>query len=417
MIYRFERTFGTLHALHGGPYATAMVATPEINLSVLVLIRGCYSMSGWQAALFSVTFFALPLWSMPISAEDSIVVAQGSADRVPLQPQAWASSQGLIHIVYGIGTELHYCRYDGVALSPPARIAQVPNLSLGLRRGPRIAEANNTIVVTAIGGPKGKGQDGDVLAFRSLDGGISWQGPTRVNDVNASAREGLHALSASPDGQFWSAWLDLRNQKTELYASRSLDGGANWQTNVLAYRSPDKSICECCHPSILAEGGSVHLLFRNLISGNRDMYLVSSRDDGKSWSDAVRLGKDHWQLNACPMDGGMLTQTPKGIQAVFRRAGKVYRADAEMGTERFLGVGEQPWICSIPQGTAIVWTTARQGDLMLVLGDSAPSLAANNARDPVIVWNEHDRNWGVLLWEDHSPQRTQILAKRITLPE
>ncbi len=350
-------------------------------------------------------------------AEDSIVVAQGRVERVPMQPQAWASSDGTIHIVFGVGTELHYCRYDGLALTTPTRIAQVPNLALGLRRGPRIAETHNTIVVTAIGGPKGKGQDGDVLAFRSQDGGITWQGPIQVNDVVASAREGLHSLTASPGGQFWCAWLDLRNQKTELYASQSLDGGATWQPNILAYRSPDKSICECCHPSILADANSVQILFRNSINGNRDMYVVASTDDGKSWSDAVRLGRDHWQLNACPMDGGMFTQTPNGIQAVFRRAGKVYWSDSQKGTERLLGAGEQPWICSTPRGIAIAWTTARQGDLMLVFGDSSPALTSSDARDPVIVWNANDRKWGLLLWENHSPQLSKILAKRITLPE
>ncbi len=35
-------------------------------------------------------------------AEDSIVVAQGRVERVPMQPQAWASSDGKIHIVFGL---------------------------------------------------------------------------------------------------------------------------------------------------------------------------------------------------------------------------------------------------------------------------------------------------------------------------
>ncbi len=47
-------------------------------------------------------------------------------------------------------------------------------------------------------------------------------------------------------------WLDLREKGTVLYASKSMDHGETWSKNILVYRSPDGSICECCHPSIIA---------------------------------------------------------------------------------------------------------------------------------------------------------------------
>jgi hypothetical protein len=179
-------------------------------------------------------------------------------------------------------------------------------MSLGMRRGPRIASSGDAVVITAIGGPQGKGRDGDLIAYRSTDRGKGWQGPIRVNDVDASAREGLHAMTATEDGVLWCVWLDLRAKKTELYASKSLDGGLTWERNRLVYRSPGGSICECCHPSVVARGDTVQILFRNSLGGNRDMYLVTSDDAGKTFGEAVRLGDMHWVLNACPMDGGML---------------------------------------------------------------------------------------------------------------
>ncbi len=143
-------------------------------------------------------------------------------------------------------------------------------------------------MITAIGGPQGKGRDGDLVAHRSQDGGKTWSGPVKVNDVDASAREGLHAMTASPDGTLWCVWLDLREKGTKLFSSKSTDGGATWSKNSLVYRSPDGSICECCHPSIVADRNAVHILFRNSLKGDRDMYLVTSRDQGATFGEALR---------------------------------------------------------------------------------------------------------------------------------
>jgi len=105
-------------------------------------------------------------------------------------------------------------------------------------------------------------------------------------------------MSASKNGELWCVWLDLRAKGTELYASKSNDHGKTWSKNQLVYRSPDGSVCECCHPSLVADGDSVDVLFRNSLAGHRDMYLVSSQDQGKTFGEAKLLGSQHWNLNA-----------------------------------------------------------------------------------------------------------------------
>ena len=34
------------------------------------------------------------------------------------------------------------------------------------------------------------------------------------------------------------------------------------------------------------------------------MYLATSRDGGRSFASAAKLGSKNWLLKACPMDGG-----------------------------------------------------------------------------------------------------------------
>ena len=113
-----------------------------------------------------------------------------------------------------------------------------------------------------------------------MDDGKTWQGPARVNDVADSAREGHHAMASGADGSIWCVWLDLRDKKSEIYAAVSNDDGATWTANQCIYRSPDGSVCECCHPSVVVSGHHVHVMFRNSIGGHRDMYVTSSTDGG-----------------------------------------------------------------------------------------------------------------------------------------
>jgi hypothetical protein len=144
-------------------------------------------------------------------------------------------------------------------------------------------------------------------------------------------------MSANRESVIFAAWLDLRTKATKLYGAVSKDGGLTWSANRLIYDSPDGHICECCHPSTaIAPDGTLYTMWRNWLSGARDMYLGVSRD----WGDAfhpTKLGQGTWPLNACPMDGGGLAIDPSGVPlTVWRRAGTVYlaapgKAEVELG--------------------------------------------------------------------------------------
>ncbi len=358
----------------------------------------------------------LLLMSGLISAAEIVQVATESPDGIPKQPQAAMDADGTAHVVFGIGNEVFYCSSTGERdkFAQPVRAFTVPNLSLGMRRGPRICVTPSAIVVTAIGGPQGKGRDGDLLAWHSLDRGRTWQGPVQVNDTEASAREGLHAMTSSGN-IVWSVWLDLRDQRTELYGSRSTDGGRTWQQNQRIYRSPEKSICECCHPSAIMTGSSLVVMFRNALSGDRDMFLTKGSSEGPTFSAASQLGRGHWKLKACPMDGGMLTALTDGqLLTVWRREDSIYRC-VEGEPEQLLGRGTQPWVAGNSQGHAIVWTSDRVGALYLQRpGLDAPAVLARDASDPVVVAGADSRQ-ALVLWEGRSKNGPTIFAESVSL--
>lgn len=325
--------------------------------------------------------------------------APQSAEAPNRQPQLATDGSRLV-LTYGSGDRVYFAESQdaGAHWSSPAVVASHGRMSLGMRRGPRIAVTARAIVITAVVGEKGRGADGDVIAWRSLDGGRTWSAGQAVNDVPASAREGLHAMTAGAKGLLFATWLDLRKKGTRLYGSTSADDGATWSPNTLVYESPSGSVCECCHPSASAdEQGRIFVMFRNSLEGNRDMYLVRSEDGGKTFGRAAKLGSGTWKLNACPMDGGAVLAGPKGAPTtVWRREGEVFLTTAA-NQERRLGPGRQPVIASSLHGPFVAWTEGKALKLLRpgqtgteILDEEAayPSMVAMPGGSVALAWEK-----------------------------
>jgi hypothetical protein len=329
-------------------------------------------------------------WPSIAAASGPVDLARGEAPLHPQQPQVAIDARGAIHVVFGAGDQIRYCHSTdgGATYSQPVNLPSVDEMSLGMRRGPRIVATSDALCVTAIGGKQGKGRDGDVLAIRSADGGRTWELGGQVNDVADSAREGLHAMAASPTGDICCVWLDLRNRRTEIMGSISKDGGATWGQNFLVYKSPDGSVCECCHPSVAYDReGVLHVMWRNSLAGARDMYVASSPDGGQSFRAAEKLGQGTWPLKACPMDGGSFAFTAANeLATVWRRDKTIYLTEAGNSQERSLGQGEQPTIACGKNGLFIVWLEKRgEKAHLLAPGAKSPRQLAPAAGDPVLA--------------------------------
>ena len=320
------------------------------------------------------------------------------------EPQMAANSS-MVALAFGAGRTI-YCSVShdgGQTFSAPARVAEAGILPLTRHRGPRIALAGDSIVITAVAGSKseegahahGLPSDGDLLVWRSKDGGKTWSAGRAINDVPASATEGLHALASDGKGALAAVWLDKRGGKgTKLYAARSTDGGATWSKNVAVYQSPDGSICECCHPSVAIDGGRLLVMWRNSLGGARDMYLASSAD-GAAFTTPEKLGNGAWKLNACPMDGGGLAASGGKILTAWRREGDVYlaepgQAERKVGTGKDVALalsGNQAYVAWIDGSKLEAW---KDGKVELLSGAAAfPSLCSMPAGGVLAAWEEN----------------------------
>lgn len=314
-------------------------------------------------------------------------------------PQVAIDHDGAVYVAYGSGDTVYVSASTdrGTSYRSPVQVGQPGKLSLGMRRGPRIAAHRGVLTVTAIYGAQGKGRDGDIVAFRSADKGATWTGPVVVNDVEGSGREGLHAMAIRSDGTLACTWLDMRSKGTTLCLATSSDGGATWSPDTLVYTSPSGTVCECCHPSLAFDrSGKLHLMFRNWLEGARDMYLVETKDF-KTFGPAKKLGSGSWMLNACPMDGGMLAVAQDGsVHTVWRRDTELFEATPN-SSEKLLGQGRNPWIAYANAGKFLAWQKGNEvffrspgkAEVCVSEHGSEPVIAASPDGTLVIgCWNE-----------------------------
>src|SRR5438876_1178159 len=102
---------------------------------------------------------------------------------------------------------------------------------------------NNNIYMLATIQPFGFSTGTDIMFTRSIDGGLTFSAPHRINDdpVNHNKWHWFGTLSVAPNGRIDSVWFDTRNAAnntdSQLFYSFSTDGGVSWAPNVAVSNS------------------------------------------------------------------------------------------------------------------------------------------------------------------------------------
>jgi hypothetical protein len=330
------------------------------------------------------------------------------AAKQPNRQPAIASTSGLTALVFGSGNSIWISTSndDAKHFSAPHQVAQAPALALGRHRGPRVAISGSTLLVTAIyGATPDDPMKGDLVSWRSQDGGASWTGPVAVNDVPGAAREGLHAVAATPGGTVAAVWLDLQRPGTRIVGAYSKDSGQSWSRNVLLYERPGGTVCQCCAPSIsFGQDGSASVMFRNVVGETRDLYVLHW-DPGKQPSEPRKVGTGSWVLNACPMDGGGIAQRGNDIATAWRRDRAVYLTEGR-NEETAIGEGKDVTIALGPSGAYAAWTAAH-GIEVHEPGQKAPRSLSSSGAFPAMAALS---NGSVLVaWEDNGRIETKVV--------
>lgn len=321
------------------------------------------------------------------------VIGEGHA------PSIAKSKDGKLHIAWCTGDSIMYSfsADQGKSFADPVLISVLPGLASVNARGPQIGISS--LGVTVIAGNK----EGNIYSFEK-NGKAVWGKTARVNDRDSSAREGLMSLGG--DGNIlYAVWLDIRAGHNRIYGAASADGGESWSKNGLVYASPDSTVCECCKPSVAVKGNKVFVMFRNLIAGNRDLYLIQSADGGKVFGEAVKLGKGDWALNGCPMDGGSLAVDENGNpETVWRRQNKIYQCEPGR-PEQEIAEGRNCNMTIANGRKVYVWN--EKGKIVSLLPDSKKQTLGDGAFPVIKAIN---REKVICIWENKRQIHAAVLS-------
>ncbi len=352
-----------------------------------------------STAVFFILFIVI-LIKARVYAVENMQFAQPTFSTNAASPSL-AVANNLLHVTFVSSDSIFYAvsANKGKSFSSPVLVAVLPKLGMAGGRGPQIVSAKENLLIAAAD------HTGNIYTYIQNKTAKTWRKAGKINDVPDVAKEAFVSLASNTAGEIYAIWLDLRDDhRNKIVGAKSFDGGKTWSKNSIIYKSPDSTVCECCKPSVAMKGSLVAVMFRNWLHGNRDLHIIQSKDGGRNFGPAQKLGEGSWKLNGCPMDGGgLVIQRNNTIQTVWRRQGNIYLCEAG-NKEIVISNGRQCVITGTEANTFIAYVN--EGKIycrlprgnQLSLGNGAiPRLASVDSLSAICMWENNGKIYHTVL--------------------
>lgn len=309
-----------------------------------------------------------------------------------LQPQAALDDRGVLHMIYFTGEpeggDIYYVRRDvgKTEFSSPVRVNSEKNsaIAIGTIRGAQLAIGKNGRVHVAWNGRRGTdGEEAPMLYARMNDACTGFEPQVNVMRFSGGL-DGGGSVAADKSGDVYVAWHGkgekVGEENRRVWIAISTDDGKTFSPETSAWNEPTGA-CGCCGMRAFADRqGSVHLLYRAAREQvDRDMYLLSSQNRGRSFSGTLL---DKWKLNACPLSSAALADGPgqPELLAAWENQGQIYFESLDPGKL---------------QRTSPISAPGDTGKRKY------PALASNSRGETILVWTEGGgwKKGGSLAWQ------------------
>jgi hypothetical protein len=127
----------------------------------------------------------------------------------------------------------------------------------------------------------------EIYSRNSTTGGVSWGSVTRLTNALYGSFTPCAAVSGLIVNVAWCDERDANGPESEIYLKRSTTGGASWGADTRLTNATGQS----WHPSITAEGSTLHLVWEDRRNGNNnpDIFYNRSTDGGLNWGTDIRM--------------------------------------------------------------------------------------------------------------------------------
>jgi RHS repeat-associated protein len=237
---------------------------------------------------YVATLTAAPTWSTA-SAVNNVTTADQT------RPAIVAGGDGAIHAVWADtrsgDSDVYYARRDP-ATGAWSASERVNNVTTSGQTQPALAvDATGNVYVVWADARISAADDDIYFSKRSAATG-TWSAGVRVNDDGAGKHQNDPTIAISSSGVVIAAWYDERGggTKKNIQSARLPAGSSTWSANmeVTGNHAAVKGDPELA----IGSDGTAYLAWRDLQSGNADIYFSSLPNGGSTWSANTKVSDD-----------------------------------------------------------------------------------------------------------------------------
>ncbi|MEM6805212.1 MAG: exo-alpha-sialidase, partial [Bacteroidota bacterium] len=136
---------------------------------------------------------------------------------------------------------------------------------------------------------------------------------------SSQTEHGFVSFFSLPKGETALVWLDGRKyasgqKEMSLRSAKISQEGTFYEEEEL-----DGRTCDCCQTDAASTDDGVVVVYRDRSETEiRDIYAL--RYEGEKWQEAVRVAKDDWEINGCPVNGPAISTQGKSLAVAWYTA-------------------------------------------------------------------------------------------------
>lgn len=268
----------------------------------------------------------------------TVTPVESPARGTALEPQLTVSDRGVILSWIeraGRTTHLKFAERTASGWTPPVTVASGDDWFLSYADVPAVFRmANGTLLATWQQQTDEFIEATNLRLSYSTDNGKTWSPSFLPHHDGTTSQHGFPTFFDMPGGGVGLVWLDGRNNEFDFdnpnKAAMNLrfaafDGSWKQTADTLV----DGRVCECCPTTAVATTDGILTAYRDRSEKEVRDIAVSRLQNG-AWSTPVPVHNDGWTIDACPVNGPMLSARERNVAAAWFTAkdgeGQAYAA-------------------------------------------------------------------------------------------
>jgi hypothetical protein len=356
----------------------------KVDKMIKQLFAAALLLSGIAAGAQNVTWQA----SQPVAPSS----AGNSHPRIAL------AANGNPVVLWGkdANASVNFSRWTGAAFSTPASVSPATmQVFTSSWAGPDIATKGDTVYAIFKAEPE---DTAGIYVVTSTNGGATFGTPVRVDNI-PGYNSRFPTIATDGAGQPIVGFMKFSSGFTNAkwVTARSMSWGGSFMPEVSASGYNSEPVCDCCPGSVVRNGNTVAMLYRNNWSNKRTIWAGVSNNNGTSYPSGMDVDNTNWMINACPSsgpDGAIVGDTLYTVFMSGSGGTKVYYTKSVLssmqsnvtvpvtGTSTGISGQNYPRVANDGNTVAIVWVQTENGQPQVGM------LLAGNVQQGFPAWQK-----------------------------